>query len=128
MRILVASSIICLATHAAFAKTKSVSQQPHYHVDYDVLAYTPTLAYPTAARQQHIQGGGFYLLSVDVARGVVRDVKIERSTGSKILDDAAVKNLKGWLFKPPLLRLLEKRHPPEVAGQLVFRVPIIFRL
>jgi TonB family protein len=129
MRALTALCAIALATPAALAKSPEPLRPQVYHVDTDVEAYTPTLTYPVAARQQHVQGSGFYLLFVQIRNGVVREVKIDRSTGSKILDDAAVHNLKGWLFKPPLLRLLEKRHgPSDHPGELVFGIPITFRL
>lgn len=87
------------------------------------------LSTPVAAREQHLQGSGFFLLFVSIRTGVVREVKVARSTGSKILDDAAVNNLKRWLFKPPYMRLLAKQHGPSGSpGEIVAGVPITFRL
>lgn len=123
-----------LATFAAIALTMPAAlaeprRKPMFYVGHDVRAYTPMLTYPVEARVRHIQGHGLFLLFVQIRNGAVRDVKIGRSTGSKILDDAAVNNLKRWLFKPPLLRLLEKRHgPTNIPGELIIVVPVNFRL
>jgi TonB family protein len=66
---------------------------------------------------------------VQIRSGTVQRVEIERSTGSKILDDAAVSNLRDWLFKPPVLRRLQKRlDPSDNSAEIVIKLPVTFKL
>lgn len=55
--------------------------------------------YPVEARARHITGSGSYEMRIDRS-GAVRGVVIRKSTGSSILDDAAVDALIRWRFKP----------------------------
>jgi len=64
----------------------------------DLVVYGPQPAYPPAALEQHIGGRGIYKLDLD--NGIPYDVRIVRSTGHKILDDAAVETLRTWRFRP----------------------------
>ena len=59
--------------------------------------------YPTQARAQHLSGAGFFILLVTSQTGIVKDVQIEQSTGSTILDSAAISAFKQWRFKPGAL-------------------------
>jgi len=64
-----------------------------------VTLSSPQPVYPPIARQRRIQGRGIFRL--DVAKdGRVDSIQIRKSTGSKILDDAAEKALRQWRFKP----------------------------
>ena len=63
-----------------------------------LVVYAPKPVYPSAALQQHIGGRGVYKLDLD--NGIPYDVRIVRSTGHKILDDAAVETLRSWRFRP----------------------------
>jgi TonB family protein len=60
---------------------------------------SPQPVYPTIAREKRIQGSGMFKLSV-AKDGRVDSIQIVKSTGSKILDDAAEKALRQWRFKP----------------------------
>ena len=59
----------------------------------------PQPDYPLAARRNRIQGSGIFRLVVTKV-GRVGSIKVIKSTGSKILDDAAEKALLQWRFKP----------------------------
>ena len=60
---------------------------------------TPQPVYPPIARQKRIQGRGIFRL--DVAKdGRVDLIQVIKSTGNKLLDDAALKALTKWRFKP----------------------------
>jgi TonB family protein len=61
--------------------------------------YTPRPEYPTQARIYHMSGDGLFVLRVQIRTGLVKDVRIERSTGWSILDSAAKRTLKQWRFK-----------------------------
>ncbi len=75
--------------------------------------------YPAAAREQGIEG--LVLLEVQVvATGLVGEVRLKSSSGSTILDDAAMKAVKGWTFVPA------KRGPRFVESWV--EVPVKFAL
>jgi TonB family protein len=66
-----------------------------------VLALSaPRPEYPYEARRQHLTGSGVAVLLVDPASGAVTNVTIARSTGSAILDSAAISGFRRWRFKP----------------------------
>jgi len=46
------------------------------------------------ARERHLSGAGFFVLFVTIQTGIVKDVQIEESTGSAILDFAAISAFK----------------------------------
>ena len=60
----------------------------------------PQPEYPMDARRQRLEGKGIYELTVDEKTGIVRAVEVRQSTGHKVLDDAAVRALRNWRFKP----------------------------
>lgn len=65
-----------------------------------VLAISaPRLEYPFEARRQRTTGSGIAALTVDTASGYVTDVRMVHSTGSPILDDAAISGFRRWRFK-----------------------------
>jgi TonB family protein len=63
----------------------------------------PQPDYPLAARQNRTQGSGIFrlLLTKD---GQVHSIQVIKSTGSKLLDDAAEKALRLWRFKPGVMQ------------------------
>lgn len=66
-----------------------------------VLAVSaPRPEYPYEARRQRLTGSGIALLAVDLGSGAVTNVTISRSTGSPILDNAAISGFRRWRFKP----------------------------
>jgi TonB family protein len=67
--------------------------------DQKAIASNPQPVYPTIARQKRIQGHGMFRLNL-AKDGRVASIQIVKSTGSKILDDAAEKALRQWRFKP----------------------------
>ena len=67
----------------------------------EVLLYAPPPQYPTAARQARLAGSGWFRLDF-TKKGRVTQVRVIKSTGSKILDAAAVQTLWHWQFKPGL--------------------------
>jgi TonB family protein len=65
--------------------------------------YKPPPEYPVQARARHLSGAGLFVVLVTSQTGIVKDVQIERSTGSPILDSAAISAFKQWRFKPGVL-------------------------
>jgi len=60
--------------------------------------YAPLPEYPPAARERGLEGSGVFVLHLNRKAGTVISVTIEKSTGSAILDDAAIACLKRWRF------------------------------
>ena len=80
----------------------------------EVAVSRPQPDYPLAARQSRIQGSGIFRLVV-AKDGRVASVQVRKSTGSKILDDAAEKALRQWRFKPGTMK--------EANVPINFRIP-----
>jgi TonB family protein len=65
-----------------------------------VAIYAPAPEYPIEARARRITGRGVVVVDIDQKTGWVLSARMEKSTGSKLLDDAAVAAFKHWRFKP----------------------------
>jgi protein TonB len=76
-------------------------------------------AYPYAAWRHGIEGTVVVLLQID-ASGAVTAAHVERSSGSGMLDDAALRQLAKWRFAPA------RRSGRAVPG--TFRQEVVFRL
>jgi len=61
---------------------------------------SPRPPYPYEARAHKITGSGVIVAKVDAASGNVTDASVATSTGSSILDDAAVSAFRRWRFRP----------------------------
>ena len=61
---------------------------------------SPRPPYPYEARSKRITGSGVIVVHVDAASGDVTDASVAKSTGSSILDDAAVSTFRRWRFRP----------------------------
>src|ERR1051326_2917636 len=64
-----------------------------------VISGTPAV-YPYWARVHHITGKGVVVMRVDTATGKVTSCEMAISTGSTILDDAALTSFRPFRFKP----------------------------
>ena len=56
--------------------------------------------YPLEARRQHETGSGVVIIHIDRPTGHVTSVTVHKSTGYKLLDDAAIKAFTQWRFRP----------------------------
>lgn len=82
-------------------------------------ADNPLPRYPTVARRRGIEGTVTLEVWVDGA-GLPERVALARSSGSSLLDEAALETVRRWRFRPAL------RAGEPVAG--IVTVPITFRL
>ncbi len=101
------------------AAASSEASQPllQTHPGYRVPPRPPV--YPRQAQRRGQQGE--VLLRVDLsARGEVAAIRIERSSGYRLLDGAAEKAVRGWQFKPAL--------KDGVAVASYVRIPVNFVL
>lgn len=80
----------------------------------EITLSRPQPDYPRAARQNQVHGSGIFRL-VLTTDGRVDSIQVIKSTGSKILDDAAEKALRQWRFKPGTVK--------AVNVPINFRVP-----
>jgi TonB family protein len=60
----------------------------------------PTPNYPYAERSSRHEGSGVFRLIIDPKTGTVARVLVEKSTGSKSLDDCAIRAYLQWRWKP----------------------------
>jgi TonB family protein len=65
-----------------------------------LAVYAPRPQYPYEARARRIFGAGVAILAVDPNTGVVKKAEMATSTGSPILDNAALDAFRRWEFKP----------------------------
>lgn len=63
------------------------------------MAHFPDPKYPVEAQQRRIRGTGVFMLKIDPQQRTVSRVTILQSTGSRILDDAAVEALSKWRLR-----------------------------
>ena len=63
----------------------------------------PRPEYPYEARRQKVTGSGVVIMKVDSVSGQVTNVIMEESTGSSVLDNAALAGFRRWRFKPGTL-------------------------
>jgi periplasmic protein TonB len=66
----------------------------------DAHVREPSPKYPLEARKKHLTGAGLFFLEIDTYSGAVTHVTVWKSTGHKILDDAAVSAFQRWHFAP----------------------------
>lgn len=92
------SAVVILATSEVLAQhADALLTRPHLR---RVMLTAPEPEYPTEALAKHIQGTGVYDVWVRPETGVVIRVDVICSTGSKLLDDAAVRSLQHWRARP----------------------------
>ncbi len=66
----------------------------------DVVVHQVPPEYPYEARRAHLTGRGILIGEVDLKTGVVTSVRMEKSTGYRLLDQAALNAFRQWRFKP----------------------------
>lgn len=64
-----------------------------------LVRYAPMPEMPAAAIQQRLSGHGVYAVDIGVG-GLVDDVRVVRSAGHRILDQAALTALRKWVVVP----------------------------
>jgi TonB family protein len=63
--------------------------------------------YPREARVKGLTGKGVVSMKIDPRTGYVRSAWMQKSTGHRILDDAALQALRQWRFKPRTLTTVD---------------------
>jgi TonB family protein len=88
-----------------FVCTMTVAQTPRpfggvsYGQPKAIAIYAPPPEYPIEARERHLTGDGIIVVDVDQKTGYVTAAHVLKSTGHKILDNAALRAFRLWRFK-----------------------------
>jgi TonB family protein len=91
------ASIFAAGIFAATASTDIVRwDSQNTAVIARLMINAPRPEYPVAAQAQHITGYGVYDIWFRPETGVVTRIDIVRSTGSKLLDQAALRAFRQW--------------------------------
>jgi TonB family protein len=96
LRILILALLLTVASH-----TRAI--EADVTVPFELRWYMlsmPRLTYPIEARQRHITGKGVCDIVFRPETGTVTHVKVLQSTGSNLLDDAAVRAFSRWRARP----------------------------
>ena len=67
------------------------------------LVYAPLPDYPYPARRDGLTGSGIVQLEVNKTTGHVISARMAQSTGHQILDDAALRAARQWIFEPAVV-------------------------
>jgi len=62
--------------------------------------YSPPPVYRSEWVQEGVTGNGILIVTIDPKTGIVTGTRMLQSTGSKLLDGAALKAYSKWRFKP----------------------------
>jgi TonB family protein len=94
--IIIAVTLIITAV-SAFGVDADVTVPPEARA---LMLSMPRPKYPYEARARHITGRGICEILMDTKSGVVTSVVLVQSTGSKVLDEAAVSAFSQWRARP----------------------------
>jgi protein TonB len=100
-------------------KPNSVEKKAYSKQAVPLYMQNPPPEYPSMARRKGYEGTVVMEVFVD-REGRVRDLNLFQSSGHKVLDRAAMKAVKGWLFEPA-------RRGEEKVDMWV-KIPLTFRL
>jgi TonB family protein len=96
LRILILALLLAAVSHArAIEADVTVPFELRWY-----MLSMPRPTYPVGARQRHITGKGICDIVFRPETGTVTHVTVLQSTGSKLLDDAAVKAFSRWRARP----------------------------
>jgi TonB family protein len=84
-----------------------------------VAIFAPRPDYPYQARSRRITGSGRVVMLVDRATGNVTSCRMAPSTGSVILDGAALDAFRQWRFQPGTIREVRIPITFTVGGEIV---------
>ena len=65
----------------------------------DYLLSSPVPLYPTGATRSGLSGRGVFMVDLSLLYGSVENVRVLTSTGSRVLDEAAMAALRQWTFR-----------------------------
>jgi TonB family protein len=96
------SSAICVCICATQARASNVFYRispAGSPLKIEAVLYAPAPEYPSQAINEHAEGSGVVEVTVQ-PDGIVASTKMVRSTGNRILDEAALSGFRRWRFRP----------------------------
>ena len=109
----VGTLLVCACAGAQQVAAVDLSKIPELDLSTVLSAARPD--YPYEARRQRATGTGVAVMEIDSSSGKVKRAYVAVTTGSKILDLAAIDAFKQWRFKPGA--------PPTVKTSISFMAP-----
>ena len=91
---------ILLISTITIAPLAAQSPAPSPHKPKAVAIVHPAPRYPVDSLGHRPTGRGIAVVQVDQKTGWVTSARIEKSTGSRLLDDAALEAFRQWRFRP----------------------------
>jgi TonB family protein len=91
--------VCCFVSNSALASPSALAEVPRTTRE-QMWISSPDPEYPPDALKKHIWGRGLYHLRIDPRKRTVTRVTVLESTGSKVLDDAAIRALLQWRLRP----------------------------
>src|SRR6267378_2547056 len=104
MKLLLLIIAFLMAMFCASAQTSSSTAVIANEKGKALAIVAPPPRYPVDSRGRHPTGRGIVLMEVDRKTGWVISAKMQKSTGNKLLDDAAIQAFSHWRFKPGTVR------------------------
>jgi TonB family protein len=105
---------IVVALLLAFAGAIAAAPKPAAEAPRARLLAAPKPVYPPEAVRQRVEGVGQFRIDMDFSTGKPTRVVVVKSTGSILLDNAAVAALRQWRAAPGAIR--------------VINLPLVFRV
>src|SRR5262249_40306223 len=96
--------LIVILSEMPFASSQTTSSSPATQKPKEYALYAPPPKYPKDAKGRRPAGSGTVVMEIDEKTGWVKSAKMEKSTGNKLLDDAALQAFSQWRFKPGTVR------------------------
>ena len=90
--------LVLVLSEISFASAQPTPQQIRQAKA--LAIYAPRPKYPKDAQGRLPTGSGIVLMEVDKKTGLVKSTRMEKNTGNKLLDDAALQAFSQWRFKP----------------------------
>ena len=120
MRSTLISAFLVVVFFSASRHICAADQKRVPTVDQKAVAISaPRPDYPYEARRAGVTGAGVAVLEVDVATGKVTSAFMAQSTGSTILDGAALGAFRQWRFKPGTIRMVRIPIRFTMGGEVV---------
>src|SRR5438270_12438937 len=93
--------LCCLSLHDSGGKPSNIFYRvspPNAALKLEPVVYAPHFEYPLTARKQRLEGSGLFEIHIN-PDGSVASVKTLRTTGSNMLDAAAITGFLRWRFR-----------------------------
>jgi TonB family protein len=88
-----------IAISLASAQTSSAPAAMAKEKGKALAIVAPPPRYPVDSQGRHPKGRGIVVMEVDTKTGWVISAKMQKSTGNRLLDDAAIEAFSRWRFK-----------------------------